>query len=108
TLRFREMARRYEVIGDVRGPGLFIGVDYVEDRATRRPATASCQKAWERAVDLGLVVQFGGMHANVLKFKPPLTTPVDDFRKMLDLCEELTAFIQRDVDRGVHRTILHP
>ena len=99
THRFRIMAERYNVIGDVRGPGLFIGVDYVVDRRTKEPATAACLRAWEHALELGLIVQFGGAGANVLKFKPPLTTPADDFAQMLDRCEELTSFIQREVEK---------
>ncbi len=100
TERFQKMARRYEVVGDVRGPGLFIGVDYVEDRTTKVPATAPCRLAWEYALDRGLITQFGGIGGNVLKFKPPLTTPAEDFKKMLDICEETTTFIQQEVERA--------
>jgi 4-aminobutyrate aminotransferase len=99
TRYFKKLAERYDVIGDVRGPGLFIGVDFVEDRSTKAPATAACEFAWERAIDLGLIVQFGGAGANVLKFKPPLTTPTRDFRQMLDLCERITVFIQNQVEQ---------
>jgi 4-aminobutyrate aminotransferase-like enzyme len=99
TGRFRELARRFEVIGDVRGPGLFVGVDFVEDRRTKAPATAACRKAWEFALDRGLITQFGGMASNVLKFKPPLTTPPEDFERMLEIGEETVAFIQREVDQ---------
>lgn len=98
TKRFKKMAERYEVIGDVRGPGLFVGVDFVEDRATKRPATAACLAAWEFCVDRGLITQYGGTGANVLKFKPPLTTPISDFHTMLDICEEAVGFIQRNVE----------
>lgn len=100
TRRFRTLAERYDVIGDVRGPGLFLGVDYVIDRGSKQPATAACVRAWEHALELGLIVQFGGAGANVLKFKPPLTTPADDFGRMLDRCEELTLFIQREVEKS--------
>ncbi len=96
---FRQLARRYEVIGDVRGPGLFIGVDFVEDRETKGPATTACRKAWEYALDHGLITQFGGIGANVLKFKPPLTTPEADFKQMLEICSDTVAFIQQEVDR---------
>jgi 4-aminobutyrate aminotransferase / (S)-3-amino-2-methylpropionate transaminase / 5-aminovalerate transaminase len=98
TERFTDLARRYEVIGDVRGPGLFIGVDFVEDRKTKAPATEACRKAWEFAIDHGLITQFGGFFTNVYKFKPPLTTPIEDFERMLDLSEEMVAFIQNEVD----------
>jgi 4-aminobutyrate aminotransferase-like enzyme len=95
---FQDLGRRFEVIGDVRGPGLFIGVDFVEDRQTKAPATEACRKAWEFALDHGLIVQFGGMATNVLKFKPPLTTPEADFKRMLELAAETVAFIQGEVD----------
>jgi len=97
--KFSDLSRRYEVIGDVRGPGLFIGVDFVEDRTTKAPATAACRKAWEFALDHGLITQFGGFASNVYKFKPPLTTPVEDFEKMLDISEDVVAFIQDEVDK---------
>jgi 4-aminobutyrate aminotransferase / (S)-3-amino-2-methylpropionate transaminase / 5-aminovalerate transaminase len=99
TERFTTLARRYDVIGDVRGPGLFVGVDFVEDQRTKAPATDACRKAWEFAIDKGLILQFGGFGANVYKFKPPLTTPVEDFERMLDISEEVTAFIQHEVDQ---------
>jgi len=99
TEHFRQLARRYEVIGDVRGPGLFIGVDFVEDRRTKIPATAACRKAWEFALERGLITQFGGIGGNVLKFKPPLTTPAADFERMLELVEDTVAFIQSEVNQ---------
>jgi 4-aminobutyrate aminotransferase-like enzyme len=45
----------------------------------------------------GLLCQFGGIDGNVLKFKPPLTTPDDDFERMLGLVADVTAFIQQTV-----------
>lgn len=99
TERFTDLARQYDVIGDVRGPGLFVGVDFVEDQRTKVPATEACRKAWEFAIDNGLITQFGGMSSNVYKFKPPLTTPVEDFESMLDISEKVVDFIQREVDK---------
>ncbi|HEY6594230.1 MAG TPA: aspartate aminotransferase family protein [Asanoa sp.] len=97
TASFRELADRYDVVGDVRGPGLFVGVDYVLDRERKTVATAACAEAWRWAVDHGLLCQFGGIDGNVLKFKPPLTTPDDDFERMLGLVADVTAFIQQTV-----------
>ena len=99
TQRFRQLAEQYDVIGDIRGPGLFVGVDFVENRQAKTPATAACKKAWEFALDRGLITQFGGFENNVLKFKPPLTTPQEEFEQMLDISEEIVAFIQEEVSR---------
>ena len=97
TERFTELAGDHAVIGDVRGPGLFVGIDYVTDRETKEPATEACAAAWEYAVDHGLLCQFGGIGGNVLKFKPPLTTPEEDFERMLDLVADVTRFISERV-----------
>jgi 2,2-dialkylglycine decarboxylase (pyruvate) len=99
TQSFHELARRFDVIGDVRGPGLFIGIDFVEDRKTKTPATAVCRKAWEFALDRGLITQFGGVGANVLKFKPPLTTPDAEFSRMLEIVSDTVAFVQQEVGK---------
>jgi 4-aminobutyrate aminotransferase-like enzyme len=97
--RFRALAGRYPVIGDVRGPGLFIGVDLVTDRETRVPATAACTRAREYALDIGLLTGFGGA-GNVLKFKPPLTSTDEEIDAMLDRCEQLIDFVDSAVRDG--------
>jgi len=97
TERFRALAGRSAVIGDVRGPGLFVGIDYVLDAGTKEPATEACADAWQYAARRGLLCQFGGIGGNVLKFKPPLTTPDDDFEQMLSLVEDVTGFIEERV-----------
>jgi 4-aminobutyrate aminotransferase-like enzyme len=99
TERFQEMAERHPVIGDVRGPGLFIGVDLVVDRETREPATEACREALDHALDLGLLTYFGGA-GNVLKFKPPAVTSDEDIDVMLDRCEEVIAFVGAAVEAG--------
>jgi len=101
TERFRELADRCTVIGDVRGPGLFVGIDYVLDRGTKQPASAACTDAWQYAAQHGLLCQFGGIGGNVLKFKPPLTTPDEDFERMLGLVEDVTGFIEKRVSGRV-------
>lgn len=99
TAWFHQLAHRFDVIGDVRGPGLFIGIDFVEDRETKVPATAACRKAWEFALARGMITQFGGTGVNVLKFKPPLTTLHTEFKRMLEITADIAAFIQREVDQ---------
>jgi 4-aminobutyrate aminotransferase-like enzyme len=92
------MAERYEVIGDIRGPGLFIGIDFVQNRKTKRPATEACREAWSYALERGLITQFGGIGGNVLKFKPPLIVSVADLNRMIEIIEDIAAFIQKKVE----------
>jgi 4-aminobutyrate aminotransferase/4-aminobutyrate aminotransferase/(S)-3-amino-2-methylpropionate transaminase len=94
--RLSEMAERYEVIGDVRGPGLFLGVDLVTDRETKEPATAACREAWTWATNHGLLTWFGGA-GNVLKLKPPLTVAESELDQMIELIEKTIAFVEMRV-----------
>ena len=82
------------MIGDVRGPGLFIGVDLVTDRDTRAPATEACAAAYEWALEHGLLTWFGGA-GNVLKFKPPLTATDAEIDEMLARCEGVIDVVEQ-------------
>jgi 4-aminobutyrate aminotransferase-like enzyme len=67
-----ELAEQHHLIGDVRGAGLFIGVELVRDRKTLEPATEETAAIVNRMRDLGVLVGIAGPHANVLKIRPPL------------------------------------
>lgn len=67
------LQRRHEAIGDVRGRGLFLGVELVTDRQTRHPATALASDVVNRCRDLGVLLGTDGPYDNVLKIRPPLT-----------------------------------
>ncbi|MDE3215417.1 MAG: aminotransferase class III-fold pyridoxal phosphate-dependent enzyme, partial [Gemmatimonadota bacterium] len=72
----RALAGRHPVIGDVRGAGLFLGVELVRDRETREPAGAEAAYVTDRLRDVGVLVGTEGPHHNVLKIRPPL--PFDE------------------------------
>lgn len=67
---FEEMAQQYELIGDVRGSGLMIGVDLVSDRETRRRAKLQAAKVLLHAYRSGLYLTF--LAGSVLRIAPPL------------------------------------
>jgi 4-aminobutyrate aminotransferase len=59
-------------IGDVRGPGLMVGMELVRDRGTREPDGELGSAFLERAADEGLLVLSCGSEHNVIRFIPPL------------------------------------
>jgi 4-aminobutyrate aminotransferase-like enzyme len=69
---FQRLAERHAEIGDVRGLGLFIGVELVTDRQTRLPATELTSKLIETVKQEGILLSAEGPGYNVLKIKPPL------------------------------------
>lgn len=69
---FQDLASHYALIGDVRGLGLFVGVEFVCDRDTRTPAPDATSFVCNRLRELGILVSVDGPRHNVLKIKPPL------------------------------------
>lgn len=70
--RFRELQTRYDIIGDVRGMGLFLGIELVEDRKTKAPATALARRINDGVRARGVLIGTEGPHDNVLKMRPPM------------------------------------
>ncbi len=86
--RLEELQSRHEVIGDVRGMGLMQGVELVEDRQSKTPATQTTLRLMEAARENGILLGRGGIFGNVLRISPPLNvakSDVDDFIRQLDL-----------------------
>jgi 4-aminobutyrate aminotransferase len=83
--RLRELQRRHPEIGDVRGRGLFIGMELVEDRASKAPAKELCDLVIRRAFHNGLILLSCG--ASTVRFMPPLMVgkgEVDEALTVLD------------------------
>jgi len=78
-----DLATRHECIGDVRGSGLFFGVELVLDRATKEPATAYTKRIANVMRQNGVLLNFLGVHYNVLKMRPPMPFSRDDVDQML-------------------------
>lgn len=93
--RFREMMERYELIGDVRGKGLMIGVDLVKDRETRERARDEAAKVCMRCYQKGLILSF--FSSSVLRIAPPLVITEDELERALDIIEDSI----REVEAGL-------
>jgi 4-aminobutyrate aminotransferase-like enzyme len=68
----RDIAKRYDCIGDVRGAGLFIGVELVSDRKSKSPDTALATHIVNSMRNRFVLISAAGPHANILKIRPPL------------------------------------
>jgi 4-aminobutyrate aminotransferase-like enzyme len=67
-----QLAERHPLIGDVRGRGLFVGVELVRDRETLEPATHEAAEIVEALKDRGILLSTDGLLHNVIKIKPPM------------------------------------
>jgi 4-aminobutyrate aminotransferase-like enzyme len=77
------LAAQHELIGDVRGLGLYLGIELVRDRETLEPADAEAAYVVERMRLLGVLVGLDGPFHNVLKIKPPLVWTDADADRLL-------------------------
>jgi 4-aminobutyrate aminotransferase-like enzyme/Ser/Thr protein kinase RdoA (MazF antagonist) len=70
--KLQGLQERHALIGDVRGSGLFLGVDFVRDRTSREPAPDEASYIVNRLRDSGILTGTDGPHHNVIKLRPPL------------------------------------
>ena len=82
--RLRSLAHRHEIVGDVRGSGLFWGVELVRDRATLEPAGAEASFVANRMREMGILLGTDGPHHNVVKIRPPMPFTADDGAILVD------------------------
>ncbi len=80
----REVAARHEPIGDVRGMGLFVGVELVRDRTTREPDAGLASQLVNRAAELGVLLSTDGPDHDVIKIKPPLVFSAADADRLVE------------------------
>ncbi len=84
--RLMELAERYDLIGEVRGRGLLIGVELVESRRTKAPADKKTRQILLFAARNGVIVDVGA-RTNVLRITPPLVISMDQIDRVVDALE---------------------
>jgi 4-aminobutyrate aminotransferase-like enzyme len=85
----RELQQQHEIIGDVRGSGLFLGVELVRDRGTRLPATEEADHLVNRLREHGILLGTDGPHHNVIKIRPPMPFSEADADLLLSTLAEV-------------------
>ncbi len=81
------LTERHPVVGDVRGRGLFLGVELVADRDARTPATSEARYVIERMKDHGVLLSTDGPDDNVIKIKPPLPFSQEDADRLVEILD---------------------
>lgn len=86
--RFHEWKEKYDVIGDVRGLGSMMGVEFVKDRATKEPDADIVNAIVAEAVQNGLLLESAGTFGNVIRFLCPLCVTDAQLEAGLDIYEK--------------------
>ncbi|KAL1368809.1 hypothetical protein HN51_022948 [Arachis hypogaea] len=76
--RLTALKDKYELIGDVRGRGLMLGVELVADRELKTPAKAETLHVMDQMKELGVLIGKGGYYGNVFRITPPLCFTKED------------------------------
>ncbi|HET6454672.1 MAG TPA: aspartate aminotransferase family protein [Armatimonadota bacterium] len=88
-VRLDEMKAKYEMVGDVRGMGLAVGVEIVTDKASRKPDAEMTRRITQEAFNRGLIMIAPiGFYGNVIRIAPPLVIEEEHMMKGLDIMEE--------------------
>ena len=83
-----QLQTEYECMGDVRGHGLALGVDWVIDHESRAPDRRGVGRVVNRLKDMGFLTGSAGSLGNVLKLRPPLVFSKDNADLFLDAFSE--------------------
>jgi alanine-glyoxylate transaminase/(R)-3-amino-2-methylpropionate-pyruvate transaminase len=92
--RLVALADKHQLIGDVRGLGLMIGIECVTDRKTKAPASAQVAEIMEKTKERGLLIGKGGLWGQTIRLKPPMCLTQDDADYIVDCLDEVMSEIR--------------
>jgi alanine-glyoxylate transaminase/(R)-3-amino-2-methylpropionate-pyruvate transaminase len=84
-----DLQDKHEMIGEVRGLGLMLGVELVRDRHTKEPANTEAIDVLERMKQRGVLVGKGGLFGNTLRIKPPMCITKDDADYLVAMLDDV-------------------
>ncbi|MBI3398446.1 MAG: aspartate aminotransferase family protein [Deltaproteobacteria bacterium] len=88
----KDMQKKYPVMGDVRGLGLMIGIEFVKHVPSgKSPDTDFCKKVCKECEKNGLILIECGIDKNIIRFMPPLITTREEMKKALGIFEKAVA-----------------
>lgn len=87
--KLEELADRCPFLGDVRGMGLVMGLEFVKDKESKEPAPSLIKQVIERSANRGLLVGSVGMYGNVIRVAPPLVITREEIDESVAIMEEV-------------------
>ena len=93
--KLMELQEKHELIGDVRGMGLMLGIELVSDRKAKTPATLKMAQVMELCKDSGVLIGKGGLDGNVIRFKPPLCVTRDDVDQTIKILDIALTVVEK-------------
>ena len=91
----KEVEKDSGIVGEARGKGLMLGVEFVKDKGTKEPASDLAKKARTLCHQRGVMIEVGGHYSNVARLLPPLIITEKLIRKAVDIFAEAVAEIER-------------
>ena len=97
TARLNELAETSTLIGQVRCPGLFIGVEFVKSKESKEPAHKEVRDFLKECLKRGVLLGRSGCgpYGNVVKIKPPLTITEEEAEKVMSVFEESLKVVEK-------------
>ncbi|HWY40341.1 MAG TPA: aminotransferase class III-fold pyridoxal phosphate-dependent enzyme [Chthoniobacterales bacterium] len=86
-----KLKEKYNIIGDVRGKGLLLGIELVKDRQSKEPAGNECAQVVETCKDMGLLLGKGGLWGQTIRFSPPMCVNEQDADFLLEVLDRALA-----------------
>jgi alanine-glyoxylate transaminase / (R)-3-amino-2-methylpropionate-pyruvate transaminase len=81
------LKEKHNLIGDVRGRGLMVGIELVKDRQSKEPAKEECAQILEASKEMGLLLGKGGLWGQTVRFSPPMCINEHDADFLLEVLD---------------------
>jgi alanine-glyoxylate transaminase/(R)-3-amino-2-methylpropionate-pyruvate transaminase len=90
--RLQDLQQRHDCVGDVRGKGLMLAIEFVKDRRTKEPDPNLTAAVFEATRDAGVIVSKSGPNRSVLRLVPPLCLSMEDVDQVGNAFERCIVF----------------
>lgn len=82
-----QLKEKHNIIGDVRGKGLLLGIELIKDRQSKEPAREECAQVLETCREMGLLLGKGGLWGQTVRFSPPMCVNEQDADFLLEVLD---------------------